>query len=77
MICTSSPDAYLRTMLLDNPLKGKICHLEQRENLCLLCADVCVSMCVCEQARFSQALLSHVITHFICLKEVLLVLTKS
>ena len=67
MICTSSPDAYLRTMLLDDPLKGKTCHLEHRENLCLLCAGVCVSVSVCEQARFSQLILSHVSTHFICL----------
>ena len=65
MIRTSSPDAYLRTMLLDDPLKGKTCHLEHRENLCLLCAGVCVSVSVCEQARFSQSILSHVSTHFI------------
>ena len=40
MIRTSSPDAYLRTMLLDDPLKGKICHLEHRGNLCLLLSHV-------------------------------------
>ena len=52
-------------MLPDDPLKGKLCHLELREILCLLCAGVCVSMCVCEQARFSQLILSHISTHFI------------
>ena len=46
MMCTSSPNAYLRKMLLDDPLKGKTCHLEYRENLCLLCAGVCVSVSV-------------------------------
>ena len=30
-----SPKPYLRTMLLDHPLKGKIYHLEHRESLCL------------------------------------------